>query len=120
MEEAYRLYREGRELMEAGQPRQAVERLRRSAALSPHIRTLELLGECLIRLGSLREDAAPLAAATTLSDSPRAPPLLAEALFSLGQREDAIRLARLTLTRAPTNRKALGVLKLAGAKADRP
>lgn len=96
--------------MAAGLLDAAVIAFRCSAALAPHFKTLELLGECLLVLGKPLEAIVPLAAATTLNRQPRAPSLLAKALLAAGDPEGAREIARMTLERAPTNRIALEVV----------
>ena len=89
----------------------AARLLEKSAELQPHFKTLELLGECRVHLGLLREAVLPLAAATALNEQARAPSLLAVVLSQLGETEDATRMARVALARSPTNRTALDVLR---------
>ena len=64
--------------MDAGRIEQEVALFEQSAAISPHFKTLELLGECLIALDRLQDSIVPLAAAATLNSGVRAPALLAE------------------------------------------
>jgi tetratricopeptide (TPR) repeat protein len=109
------LYEMARAKMDAGDYVEAVRLFEASAAICPHFKTLELLGECRIHLGLLREAVVPLAAATTLNTQPRAPALLAEVLLRLGETEQATRIARLVLARNPTNKMALAVLRKLGA-----
>jgi tetratricopeptide (TPR) repeat protein len=97
------LYRLGREAMEAGSLEAAVVLFDESIAVWPHFKTLELLGECLLRLGRLREAVVPLAAATALHVEARAPALLAQAYLQLGQFPEAKHFAEEALRRAPDN-----------------
>jgi tetratricopeptide (TPR) repeat protein len=96
--------------MDAADYAAAAELLQRSAAMDPHFKTLELLGECRIHLGQLREAIIPLAAAVTLNDQARAPSLLADVFSRLEEKDDAVRIARLALARHPENQLALNVL----------
>jgi len=101
--------------MNAGDYAVAVRLLEQSAEIEPHFKTLELLGECRVHLGLLREAVIPLAAATALNESSRAPALLADVFCQLGETEDAIRMARVALARSPTNRAALDVIRKTGS-----
>lgn len=105
-------YQQARSLMNQGQPEEAVLLFQRSAALDPHFKTLELLGECLIRLGRLREAIIPLAAATGLNRGVRAPSLLAEVFLRLQDYHAAKEMAELALSRDAGNRKAQEVKKV--------
>jgi len=69
---SHALYDEGRALIEVGDLQQAVERLKQSVELGPHFKTLELLGECLLKLRRPLEAIVPLAAASTLNNQVRA------------------------------------------------
>lgn len=104
--DALHLYEEGRRLMAAGSLEAAAGVLRESAALDPHFKTLELLGECLLALDRPAEAIVPLAAATALNAQVRAPALLAQALFRHGDLTRAWRIAQLALQRDPANRMA--------------
>jgi tetratricopeptide (TPR) repeat protein len=96
--------------MDAGRLREAVAAFRLSADASPHFKTLELLGECYLRLGEHEHAIVPLAAATTLNRQSRAPSILAEVYERLGDRERAGDMARVALGRDPGDKRALGVL----------
>jgi tetratricopeptide (TPR) repeat protein len=89
----------------------AIEALEESAALYPHFKTLELLGEAWLEKGEPLKAVVPLAAATTLNAQVRAPALLAEALLALGEDVRAHEMARLALGRDPKNRKARAVIE---------
>lgn len=95
--------------MRQGQYEEAVRLFERNVKLNPHFKELELLGECLLHSGRLREAIVPLAAATTLNAGVRAPSLLAEIFYRLGEMDDANQMAELALSRDPKNRKALEV-----------
>lgn len=102
-------YQEARELMGQGAYAEAVNLFEQNVRVQPHFKDLELLGECLMRLGKLVEAIVPLAAATTLNQGVRAPSLLAEIYFQMGEVHDANEMADLVLTRNPKNRKALEI-----------
>ena len=92
--------------MGAGRFEEAAGLLTQSIAAWPHFKSLELLGECLIKIGRLQEAIVPLAAATALNAGVRAPALLAEVFLQLDQREDAERAAEIASTRHPANKTA--------------
>jgi tetratricopeptide (TPR) repeat protein len=107
------LYRRGREAMEVGAFEDAIRLFRQSIAEWPHFKTLELLGECLLRLNQPREAIVPLAAATALNLQGHAPTLLARAFLELGTYRDAFDQAEEALRRAPGNEQALEVRQAA-------
>jgi tetratricopeptide (TPR) repeat protein len=107
------LYHQGRTEMEAGALEEAVVRFRESIAQWPHFKTLELLGECFLRLKRPQEAIVPLAAATALNRQGRAPTLLAQAFLDLGTYRDAFDQAEEALRRAPGNKLALEVRQAA-------
>jgi len=113
VEDGTELYRRGRERYDAGEFGAAADLLARSAAADPHFKAFELRGECLLRLGRLREAVEPLAAATALNAQGRAPALLAEAFLGLGDYERAVEFADEALRRAPGHRGALRVREAA-------
>ncbi len=92
--------------MDVGQLETAVGLFQQSIDASPHFKSLELLGECLTKLGRPQEAIVPLAAAATLNNGARAPALLAEVFWELGQKTDAAQLAEIALARDPNNKKA--------------
>ena len=104
------LYEAGRAHMAAGELEAAHNALRLSAEANPHFKTLELLGECLLKLGRPKEAIVPLAAASALNAGIRAPSLLAQAFLALGEHGRAAHFASRVLTLAPGNRPALEVL----------
>ena len=110
-ERARALYDEGRAALEEGRLARAIELLERSAALWPHFKTLEILGEALLRAGDPLAAVAPLAAATALNEQVRAPSMLAEALLRLGELHDAEKFAAQVVARDPGNRRARSVLE---------
>jgi tetratricopeptide (TPR) repeat protein len=107
------LYHEGRQAMDAGALEDATSLLRRSIAEWPHFKTLELLGECLLRLNQPREAIVPLAAATALNRQARAPTLLARAFLQLGTYGDALDQAEEALRRDPGNKQAVEIRQAA-------
>jgi tetratricopeptide (TPR) repeat protein len=89
-EEATRLYQLGRDAFEQGRIAEAVDLFRASASLSPHFKTLELLGESLVRLDRTAEGAIYLAAAAGFAPKQARPRfLLAEVLVRRGATRDA-------------------------------
>ena len=103
---SYELYNQARKAMDAGQLETAIVLFQQSIDAHPHFKSLELLGQCLITLGRPQEAIVPLAAAVTLNNSVRAPALLAEVFWELGQTADAAQLAEIALARDPNNKKA--------------
>jgi len=95
------LYSEGRRLLDAGDPGNAVEVLLRSAGREPHFKTLELLAEAYLVLGHPLAAVVPLAASTTLHRGAQAPALLADVFRRLGRWEQAYDLAAEALARDP-------------------
>ncbi len=100
------LYNRARAAMDAGQLETAVGLFHQSIDASPHFKALELLGQCLMALGRPQKAIVPLAAAATLNNGVRAPALLAELFWELGQKTDAAQLAEIALARDPNNKKA--------------
>lgn len=90
------LYRQGRQAMSANNLQAATRLLEKSAQLTPHFKTFELLGECLLKSGQAQEAAVSLRKAVEIGNKPyRALYLLGRALHDSGDREDAIaRLVR--------------------------
>jgi tetratricopeptide (TPR) repeat protein len=106
-------YHQGRQAMEACKIEDAIRLLRQSIAEWPHFKTLELLGECLLRLEQPRDAIVPLAAATALHRQAHAPTLLARAFLALGTYRDAFDQAEEALRRDPGNKEALEVRQIA-------
>ena len=107
------LYHQGRMEMDAGALEQAVVHFRESITEWPHFKTLELLGDCLLRLERPREAIVPLAAATALNRQGQAPALLAQAFLELGTYRDAFDQAEEALRRAPGHQLAIEVRQAA-------
>ena len=100
------LYEQARRMMGEGRLEEAVSLFQQSVALAPHFKSLELLGECFVRLNRQREAIVPLAAATSLNRGVRAPSLLAEVFLMLEDYHAAKEMAELALSRDAGNRKA--------------
>lgn len=98
--------------MNENQFEEAVEIFRQSASLEPHFKTLELLGECYISLNRFPEAVIPLAAAVSLNIGVRATSLLAEVFLKLENYDKAKDMADVALSRDPSNKIALKVLKV--------
>ncbi len=109
------LYEQARQAMERGALEEAVSLFERSISDSPHFKALELLGECLLKLGRAPEAIVPLAAATTLNKGVRAPALLAQVFLELAAYQDGLDMAKLALSRHPRNRMAQQVKEVAEA-----
>ena len=89
-ENATELHDLGRQALDAGDLQLCVEYMRAAAALEPHYKTMELLGEALLRLGNLDDSVLWLAAAAGLSPKQvRSRFLLAQVLESREQIGDA-------------------------------
>lgn len=106
LSQSHELYLEGRRLMDEGSLDEAVTLFQQSIASWPHFKSLELVGECLMRLDRLHEAIVPLAAAASLNRGVRAPSLLAEVFLRLEDYPAAREMAEVTLSRDPLNQKA--------------
>ena len=105
---ATRLYDLAREALAADRIPDAVELLRASTAASPHFKTLELLGEHLMVRGEVAEGVLYLAAAVGLGRrQPRARFLLAQALGTEGEIDDALDLLEEALSLNPNYQRAV-------------
>lgn len=111
MMNSYERYEKARKLMAQGHFEEATKLFEQNIKANPHFKDLELLGECLMRLGRHVEAIVPLAAATTLNKGVKAPSLLAQAYYFLGEMHDANQMAGLALSRDPNNRTVLEVKK---------
>lgn len=109
LERAQSLYQAGRARMDSGAFEEAIQAFSASVAIDPHFKALELMGECLLALGRPIQAVVPLAAASALNDQVRAPSLLAQAFLSIGDYQQAARLAKAVLVRASGNRVAQAV-----------
>jgi tetratricopeptide (TPR) repeat protein len=84
-DESYRLYQSGREALETGDYSSSVRYFKKSAALWPHYKTYELLGEACLRIGDHAEAVLYLSAACGLGRKQfRSRFFLAKALLALG------------------------------------
>lgn len=78
------LYLQGQDLMEKGEFVKALESLKKSAELSPHFKTYEYIGTCLLELGDFCEAVMYLSASAGLGNKQsKAFYLLAKALIGL-------------------------------------
>jgi tetratricopeptide (TPR) repeat protein len=109
LEQSTKAYQRGRELLESGDLPGAIAQFEASIALSPHFKSLELLGETLMKSGQMVRAIVPLAAATALNAQVRAPSLLAEALLASGDPLKAHEISKLALARDSSNRRARAV-----------
>ena len=115
-EEAYgrgsTLYQRGRAAMEAGETESAVRLFQESASIDPHFKTLELLGECLLKLGRHHEAVISLAASIGLGTKVyRAMFLLAKALDESGFRRNAIEKLEEAIAIKPDYKSARDLLE---------
>lgn len=99
-------------MMGDGRLEEAVSLFQQSVALAPHFKSLELLGECFVRLNRQREAIVPLATATRLNRGVRAPSLLAEVFLKLEDYHAAKEMAELALSRDAGNRRAREVKRV--------
>lgn len=100
-------------MMNAGRFEEAIVLFEQSISDDPHFKTLELLGECFIKLNRPVEAIVPLAAAVALNKGVRAPSLLAEVFLRLDKHRAAKEMAEIALSRNANNRKALEIIKAA-------
>jgi len=107
------LYQKARQMMDEGKLEDAVVLFQQSVTYAPHFKTLELLGECFVRLNRLIDAIVPLAAATSLNRGVRAPSLLAEVFLKLEDYHAARDTAEVALNSDPHNHKAQEVRRAA-------
>jgi tetratricopeptide (TPR) repeat protein len=112
MDNSFDPYQKAREAMSKGKIQDAIELFQRSIQISPHFKSLELLGECLMKENRLTEAVVPLSAATSLNKGVRAPSLLSEVFYKLADFDNAKRFAAIALKRDPNNKKALKIKSL--------
>ena len=110
------LFQKARVLMDEKKFDEAAKLFQQSISLNPHFKSLELLGECFIRLDRLQEAIIPLAAAITLNRGVRASALLAKVFLDLENYGMAKDLADTALTRDPHNKTALNIIKIIDEK----
>ena len=85
------LYQEGRAEMQSGNLDSAVEKLKKSAELAPHFKTLECLGECYLEQKNYYQAIIFLASAAGMGNNQSRPYfLLAKALLAIGEKDKAI------------------------------
>jgi tetratricopeptide (TPR) repeat protein len=101
-DESLALYNKGREAMERSDLRAAVDLFQQSIDLLPHFKTLELQGECLLKLEQPTKVIIALSASATLGSRPfRALYLLAQALLLIGEKRKAIEKLKEALAMQP-------------------
>ena len=118
LSDASDLYRKARELMDKNLIEEAIILFQNSSELEPHFKTLELLGECYIRLNRLRESIIPLAAAVSLNKGVRAAALLAEVFLKLKDYDQAKNMVEVALSREPNNKQAIKINNIILANSD--
>lgn len=99
-------FQNARVAMDAGDLIMAIDLFQNSVHLSPHYKSLLLLGECLIREERDREAIVPLAAATALNNQGIAPTLLCEVFLRLGDPIQAKRMLDTAIDRQPLYKRA--------------
>lgn len=106
-EESFEKYEAGRVAMEKADFDRAILLFEESVKLSPHFKTLELLGECKINIGRPSEAILPLAAAVGLGTNAfRAMYLLAKAYSEMGDRKTALSFSEKALQMNPNFKRA--------------
>jgi lipopolysaccharide biosynthesis regulator YciM len=96
--------------MDAGDLPHAVDLFQASLKIAGHAKTVELLGECFMKLGRLGEAESMLKDAVTLGRESRAPLLLAELSFLQGNPAFAREMVEESLKRNPTYQPAKRLL----------
>ena len=109
LSESAGLYQDGRKAMASGEFENALKLFQESLRLYVHFKTLELMGECCMRLGRFEEALVPLAAASTLNRGARAPALLAEAFLQMERFHEAASTADIAVSRQPHNGRLLAI-----------
>ena len=114
-EKSSALYQDGRKAMAANDLNSAISLFERSTQYDPHFKTLELLGECFLKLGRNKEAVVPLAASVGLGNKPyRALYLLAQALNAVGRKTDAIEKLNQAIETKPDYKSARELLRRIG------
>jgi tetratricopeptide (TPR) repeat protein len=105
------LYFEGKSAMKAGDLDTAIDLFKQSINLSPHFKTLELLGECLLLRNELPEAIIYLAAAAGLGNNQfRSRFLLSQALLKSREKSNAIEKLKEALAINPNYKAAKKLL----------
>jgi tetratricopeptide (TPR) repeat protein len=102
-EPSKQLYDTARELMDAKRLEDALEIFRKSFAVCPHAKTLELMGECHAALGQQIDAIIALAAATSFGRHERPPMLLGRMLRESRHLQAALGFARMAATKNAGN-----------------
>ena len=92
--------------MDAGCYSAAISLFRESILLSPHFKSLLLMGDCLVKEGRFEEAVVAYAAATTLNRSGIAPAHLAEVWLELGDLDRAKEMIDIALERQSHYKRA--------------
>lgn len=114
LSESLKFYEKGRQAMDTNDFEDAVVLFKQSILHNPHFKTLELLGECYVRLNRFKQAIVPLAAATTLNKGVRSSSMLAEVFLELEDYYAARNMAEISLSRDPKNHKAQEIKRVAG------
>ena len=109
-DESYKLYNQAREFFSNGDFEAAIPLFKQSNKLHTHFKTLELWGECEIKLGNYKQAIMPLTTATELNNSIKPLSLLAQAYKKIGEQTKAVELAQKVLSSAPNNKTAKGII----------
>ncbi len=110
-EKSSALYQDERKAMATNDLKSAISLFEQSIQSDPHFKTLELLGECFLKLGRNKEAVVPLAASVGLGNKPyRALYLLAQALNAAGRKTDAIEKLNQAIEMKPDYKSARALL----------
>ncbi len=114
--ESHEHYAVGRDAMDKLDYQTAIREFEDSVSISPHFKTLELLGECKLKIGKPSEALIPLAASIGLATNGyRAMYLIATAYLDLGETREAKKFAERALNAKSDYRAARELRdKLAG------
>ena len=110
LERASRLYQSGRQMMDANELIAAEKAFDESAKLSPHFKTLELLGECRLLMGRLKDSIVPLAAASALIGAHELRHCSRRFCSLWGNPETHAFMRRWRMNRSPQYRQAMAVM----------
>jgi lipopolysaccharide biosynthesis regulator YciM len=109
-DESYTLYQEGRLLFDQGSYELAITKFKVSIDLYPHFKSMELCGECYLKLNNPAAAVLFLAAATTLNSGIKSQSLLAQAFSDIGINDKAMEIAENVIERSPGNKIAKAIL----------